>query len=148
MSHTPDYPAWPLDMLHDELRQHVAALGDLIAELSARAALGPSLAELAAREATAAPRSPRLAALVTPPPVGLGQTALTLTELITELGRFSASTWPTLARDDELTRLLDALQDLATRARDEQDTRLTCNWTPGHDHPSVWTTATAGTHRP
>ena len=127
---TPDYPAWPLDQLHDELRQHVAALGDLIAEL-------------AAREATAAPRSPRLA-----PPVGLGQTALTLAELITELGRFSASTWPTLARDDELARLLDALQDLATRALDEQDTRLPCCRTPGHVYPSIWTTTTAGTHRP
>lgn len=147
MSHTPDYPAWPLDMLRDELRQHVAALGDLIAELAAREALGPSLAELAAREATAAPRSPRLAPLVTAPPVGLGQTALTLAELITELGRFSASTWPTLARDDELARLLDALQDLATRALDEQDSRLPGCRTPGHDHPSVWTTTT-GTHRP
>lgn len=130
----PDYPAWPLDQLHDELRQHVAALGYLIAELAARAATDP--------------RPPRLAPLVTPPPVGLGQTALTLAELITELGRFSASTWPTLARDDELARLLDALQDLATRALDEQDTRLPCCRTPGHDHPSVWTTTTAGTHRP
>jgi len=146
MTHTPDYPAWPLDQLHQELLDKIVTMAPLIAELANREVpdipmtVWPSPLATPSRAAQEPPSWPWTAPPCTPrltPPVGLGQTALTLDEFITEVGRFSASTWPTLARDDELARLLDALQTLGEKIIDAQDAR--CDDTaPGLDHPCYW----------
>lgn len=65
------------------------------------------------------------------------QPAPPLDDLIQDLGRLRSSRRLAQARAGELARLLDALQDLAEAAMDEQDRRQP----PSHhglDHPTYW----------